>query len=200
MGRQSLITKILHLKQSTQSNKKKLLSTSQNLIKNIEKISLNITKTLSSFIKTCDLVLKDLFLLSSISEKQFYTPIESFLLLKNPSLLFSLESPKLTIFPISDFFQISLSTFPHSLYNFCNETIGFHAKDYITSYPGSKILKINPFSSSSRCLLVSPNKLMVTGGGFNEEFGYETTTINLETKEIEVLDNLNINRKWHCMA
>jgi hypothetical protein len=195
--RKFLLQQLTYIKDQSELLKQTTLVQKKKLIQNLKDSSKLALENLDFIIMNCLKMTEKIKSLSVITHRTL-TPYERFICSSNDPFLEFLQAPKVKISSKTFAFELVLPTFIQEMTNFSCYSVAFKENAVLT-VPKSNILHHSLFNGSSRCLSISPKKLLVTGLPSNK--GEDTCVeVDLAMKTIKPGASLNVTRKWHAMA
>lgn len=135
--------------------------------------------------------------ISYIIEKEFYSPLENFLLNKPKLAKNALASfTNIKINYSKDPKTLSTSNLSNMFSHYSNYIVYIKSNLWAKDYSGSEIA-LHRTDARSRFILVSPAEILRTGG-FEDKTICEI--INIETKKLGHIQRLNVGRYWHTVT
>lgn len=195
-----LLDKIFLLKAQAKLDMKKTILHANDLITQINKKFNKTNNYMISFIKSCNDAIHYIQNLNEeIEEKEFYCPLESLLIMKEPEVLDQIYGPKIKLYPINGkTIECGISTFPHCIFQYTISALAFSSKNEVVYNNGTVETKIKTnFHWAGRLLSVGKKIGIYTGGRSASNSAY---TIDLESKSINSLPSLQQKRCYHAMT
>ncbi|OMJ67217.1 hypothetical protein SteCoe_35682 [Stentor coeruleus] len=195
-----LLDKIFLLKTQAKLDMKKTILHANDLITQINKKLNKINNYMINFIKSCNDTIDYIQNLNEeIEEKEFYCPLESLLIMKEPEVLDQIYGPKIKLYPINGkTIECGISTFPHCIFQYTFRALEFSSENEVICNNGTVETKIKTnFNWAGRLLSVGKKFGIYTGGFPASNSAY---IIDLESKSINSLPSLHQKRCFHAMT
>ena len=198
-SKRELIEEIILVRSEAKSEKNRITKSAAEMIRNLEIEAKTNIKKLNEFICVCDDVIKQIYSIVIIPQKNVYSPLESVLMSSEiNNVLQQIVSPDIYIEKCIPEISYSASDFPSYLYNYTDKTITYSGNtiDVSASVSSNELTNVNHYRcplSNFCCLNAGNDKIIITGG--NQAF-----TLNLIDNSIISIPDIQYDRHNHTMA
>ncbi|OMJ90394.1 hypothetical protein SteCoe_7196 [Stentor coeruleus] len=195
-----LIDRIKLLKVNAKLDLNDTIAHTNNAITKLSTDLKKFTKYIMGFIKSCDDTINCIEgFHGKIEEKEYYSPIESILIMQESDTLNLLRSPKIKLSPFNQqIIECTPSSFPHCLFQYSFKALSFSDENEIVYNDGKSEIKIpTNFDWAGRLFTIRKDLAMFTGG---KKASSSVSVIDLKSKIIYSLSSMHQRRKWHAVA
>lgn len=197
-AKSKLLNELLLIRDQSQSKKNDIVNHSSLAIAKLVEQTSEILKKLSNFIEICEKLIKDICETKTLPSKQFYTPLETALLSSDiRDFLSEIYSPQVVFHELGKMFNFVPPPFFHTFFNFSTCSISYQNESILQVFTREKSFCKEKLHFSTRSMLVSPSKLLITGDALPNK---NSVILDIVTSELSELSSFRVFKRGYAMT
>ena len=160
------------------------------------------TIKLECFINDCNNRIIETHNIKAISKKIFYTPLENALISESTQCFIdTLAGSDIVLREFDMLLAYIPSPLNHSFNYYSSFTAAYRSSDRLCIHPSTEIFPPRKFHWTSRILPIDFDTLLIIGGAGEGDIVHNNCiSLNINSKVIKDLPNMNAERMWHAIT